>query len=574
MEKIKTQVLIIGSGGAGLRCAIELFEHGIEDILIIGDREIDDAHTNLAQGGLNAALGTMDPEDNEYIHALDTIHEGVEVSNPILVEKLTHYAPQAINDLIRFGAKFHKEKDGRITQRFFGAHTYRRTCFSGDETGKEIIRVLYNQVERLGIRFMEHVYIFKLLAEDGKVYGAAGFKNGRHILFESNIIVLASGGFSNIYSRSSSRITENYGDGVAMAFDIGAYIGDMEFVQFHPTGLVFPEDKAGMLVTEAVRGEGGILTNNLGERFMSDYDPERMELSTRDIVARAIFQEIKQKRGTQHGGVYLDISKKGLEYIKDRLPLMYETLLKYNEIDISKEKIEVAPTAHYTMGGIYFNHENYKTNIQGLYAIGECSMGLHGANRLGGNSLTETLVFGKLIGQMIHQSSIERPNLPDGLILQAQERYTALTNSKGLVDPIKKLHELRKIMWLKVGIIRSDKELNEALVDVIRLREEVEFDRLKLSGDIESDIKNKSKIINATKLAQMIILAAIERKESRGAHARTDFPAVESNWRKNILFQKDNTEIKSFHKAIPTPSIELQRYLRDHPQTKNYGHLE
>src|ERR687898_638480 len=401
-------VLIIGSGSAGLRAAIEAHDAGAH-VLIISRSKKGDPHTVLARGGINAALGTMDPEDNWMVHAADTLIEGEFLADYERVEILCKNAPDAVNELVNWGARFHREKDGRLTQRFFGAHAYRRTVFYEDWTGQEIIRVLMDQIQQRKIEIIDNVYITKLLKSndvneevptgEGEVKGALGIdiEKKEILIFECKSLILATGGYIRVYSVSSSRIFENYGEGVALAYEAGADLVDMEMVQFHPTGMVWPEKALGTLATEAIRGEGGILLNSKGERFLKNYDPERMELGPRDVVARAIYNEIFNGRGTEHSGVWLDITHLPKEEILNRLPTIYEQFKKINGIDISKEKMEVGPTAHYSMGGIVVDIK-CKTRVKGLFAVGEVISQIHGANRLGGNSLLDTLVFGKIAG--------------------------------------------------------------------------------------------------------------------------------------------------------------------------------
>src|SRR5918996_876228 len=370
-------VLIIGGGSAGIRAAIGAHDAGA-NVLVISKSSNGDPHTVLARGGINAALGTMDPEDNWMIHAIDTLREGEFIADYEKVEVLCKNAPDAIKELVNWGANFHRQKDGRLTQRFFGAHTYRRTVFYGDWTGQEIIRVLMEQVNQRKIKVIDNVYITKLLKSDDhgdvnrerplsstttatqeeevvkeEVKGALGvdIENKEFVTFECKSLILAAGGYTRVYPVSSSRIFENYGEGVALAYEAGADLVDMEMVQFHPTGMVWPEKALGTLATEAIRGEGGRLLNSKGERFMKNYYPERMELGPRDIVARANYNEIVSGRGTEHDGVWLDITHLPKEKILDRLPTMYEQFKNIAGIDISKEKMEVGPTAHYSMGG-------------------------------------------------------------------------------------------------------------------------------------------------------------------------------------------------------------------------------
>src|ERR671912_2544621 len=378
-------VLIIGGGSAGLRAAIEAHDAGSEDLIVSKNRR-GDPHTVLARGGINAALGTMDSQDNWMIHAADTLSEGLFIADYDKVEMLCKSAPDAMTELVKWGARFHREPDGRLTQRFFGAHTYRRTCFYGDWTGKEIIRVLMKEVRLRKIKFVDNVYITKLLkstdiektegaqgkGKEQEILGAIGIdlKRKKIIIFKAKCIILATGGYTRVYPISSSRIFENYGDGVALAYEAGVDLVDMEMVQFHPTGMVWPKKAVGTLATEAIRGEGGILLNSKGERFMKSYYPQRMELGPRDVVARSIYNEIVEGRGNIHKGVWLDITHLPLKKILDRLPTMYKQFKDIAGVDISKEKMEVGPTAHYSMGGLSVDI-NCKTKVEGLFAAGE-----------------------------------------------------------------------------------------------------------------------------------------------------------------------------------------------------------
>src|ERR671910_332254 len=412
-SNLSCDVLIIGSGSAGLRAAIEAYDAGAH-VLIISKSRKGDPHTVLARGGINAALATMDPEDNWMVHAADTLREGGFLADYERIGILCKNAPDAIHELVNWGARFHREKDGILTQRFFGAHTYRRTVFFEDWTGEEIIRVLMDQVQQRKIEIIDNVYITKLLKSDDvygeipagegeegeEVKGALGINIEKKeiVIFECKSLILAAGGYTRVYSVSSSRTFENYGDGLALAYEAGVDLVDMEMVQFHPTGMVWPEKALGTLATEAIRGEGGILLNSKGERFMKNYYPQRMELGPRDVVARSIYNEIVCGRGTKHGGVWLDVTHLPKAKILERLPTMYDQFKRIAGVDISKEKMEVAPTSHYSMGGVKVDSK-CQTNIKGLFAIGEVAGQVHGANRLGGNSLLETVVFGKIAGR-------------------------------------------------------------------------------------------------------------------------------------------------------------------------------
>lgn len=575
MKKITTDILIIGSGGAGLRLAIELFEKGKKNILIVGDCKFRDAHTKMAEGGVNAAFGNMDNEpDTPMVHALDTFLEGQNIANPKIVEQLTTNAPDAIKDLIKMGAEFHKEKNGKLSQRYFGAHTYRRTIFKGDQTGAEMMRVLCDQVEKYNIPHIDKLYIIKLLVDRNHIVGVIGIQGKSLVMIEAPVVVLATGGYSNIYNRSSQRNTEGYGDGIAMAFREGVQLGDMEMVQFHPTGLLYPEEVAGELVTEAVRGEGGILTNSLGERFMKKYSPEKMELSTRDVVARSNYMEIIAGRGTKRGGVWLDVSMRSKEYLLERLPGMYKMLKKYNNVDISKEPMEVAPTAHYTMGGIVTNDKDYQTSVDGLYAIGECTVGVHGANRLGGNSLAEIIVFGKLLGEKLAKKSIKKMAISEKMV----EEYVTYVQKdllkNGKLDTKATMQKARDLIWEYAGIVRNEKRLEAGIKALAALKQSVEKNGLKNSTTTFTTILEKTRVYAVLDLGELVMKGALARKESRGGHYREDYPKKNTKYLKNYLFQKKGNIIKMTSQPIPTPSAAMQKALKKFEKTHNYGHVE
>ena len=395
-----------------------------------------------------------------------------------------------MNELVNWGARFHKENNGRLTQRFFGAHTYRRTVFYGDWTGNEIIRVLMDQIQQRKIEIIDNVYITKLLKSDDvneevptreeEVKGALGIdiEKKEILVFDCKSLILATGGYTRVYSVSSSRIFENYGEGVALAYDAGVDLVDMEMVQFHPTGMVWPETALGTLATEAIRGEGGILLNSKGERFMKNYYPERMELGPRDIVARSNYKEIVDGRGTEHGGVWLDVTHLPKDKILDRLHTMYEQFKNIAGIDISTEKMEVGPTAHYSMGGVVVDIK-CRTKIRGLFAVGEVISQIHGANRLGGNSLLDTIVFGKIVGneaarlakEVGNRGKTKEPSLSLRLNVNSQKGY----EDYGIFifkEPIKFLKEIQELMNRDAGIIRDETRLQLGLKRILELKEE------------------------------------------------------------------------------------------------------
>ncbi|HEX6337102.1 MAG TPA: FAD-dependent oxidoreductase, partial [Jiangellaceae bacterium] len=365
-QRIATSVLVVGTGGSGLRAAIELAERGV-DVLAVGKRPSVDAHTSLAAGGINAPLATMDPEDTWQQHAADTLKESYLLADPRTVQIVAESAARGIEDLERYGMPFAREADGRISLRFFGAHTFRRTAFAGDYTGLEMQRTLINRAAQLRVPIMDSVYITRLLVRDNVIFGAYGFDigDGTRYLIHADAVILAAGGHNRTWRRTSSRRDENTGDSFRLAVEAGGRLRDPELVQFHPSGLIEPENAAGTLVSEAARGEGGVLRNRLGERFMARYDPERMELSTRDRVALAAYSEIKDGRGTPNGGVWLDVSHLPRETIMRRLPRVYQTLLELQMLDITTTPIEIAPTAHYSMGGVWVRPEDHSTDVAG-----------------------------------------------------------------------------------------------------------------------------------------------------------------------------------------------------------------
>ncbi len=504
----------------------------------------------------------MDKQDNWKMHIADTIREGGYINDTYAVLTLCKNAPNAIKDLVNYGVKFHKEINGKITQRFFGAATYRRACFSGDHTGKEILNSLVNQVEKRKIRFLDEVYIFSLLKKNNCVNGAIGLdlKTGKIIIFNAKIIILCTGGFSRVFERSSSRFWENNGDGIKLAYDVNAKFMDMEMFQFHPTGMVYPKKAQGILVTEAVRGEGGILLNNKNERFMRKYDKKRMELSARDIVARAVYSEIKKGNGTKNHGVYLDITSKTKDYILKRLPKMYWQFKKYANIDISKEKMEVAPTAHYSMGGVYVDHKTGKTSVKNLFAIGEITSGVHGANRLGGNSLAEIIVFGKLTARNAIKDlkKIKFLDLDSTLIRKFIKKFYDNLNSNGK-DSLKIKKKIQDIMWKNVGVVRNGKDMRNALEELQKIKKI----KLKTGKKLKNNLKLIAAldVINMIPTCEMIIKSALFRKESRGAHYREDFPKTLSKYKLNIVCYLENGEIKSTTRKIPEIPNDIKRYL-------------
>lgn len=559
---ISTSVLVIGTGGSGLRAAIEVAESGT-DVLAVGKRPKDDAHTSLAAGGINAALATMDPDDSWQQHAADTIKESYDLANPRTVEIVAQGAEQGIADLERYGMDFAKEDDGRISQRFFGAHTWRRTAFAGDYTGLEIQRTLIHRAEALNVPILDRVYITKLLVADGRVFGAFGFDivDGSRYRIHADAVILAAGGHNRIWRRTSSRRDENTGDSFRLAVEAGARLRDAELVQFHPSGIIEPENAAGTLVSEAARGEGGILRNGLGERFMERYDPERMELSTRDRVALAAYTEIAEGRGTENGGVWLDVSHLPRETIMDRLPRVFQTMMETQMLDITVSPIEIAPTAHYSMGGVWVDPVEHSTDVEGLWAIGEASSGLHGANRLGGNSLIELLVFGRIVGQsaIAYSSELGAQVRSQSAIAEARAEIDDLLSSEGTENVRALQREIRNLMTEHAGVVRDEAGLAEGLEKLASV--EARMSEVGIHPDIAgfSDLSHAFDLKSSVLAARATLECALERRETRGCHNRSDYPEQDENLQVNLVWSPSTGVVKE---SIPVVDPEVAELMR------------
>jgi succinate dehydrogenase / fumarate reductase flavoprotein subunit len=536
-----SSVLVIGSGGAGLRAAIAAHETG-NDVVVIGKSHSRDAHTVLAAGGINAALGTVDPEDSWEQHFADTFKEGYYLSDPRVVEIMAKEAPQAIRELADWGCPFARTKEGEIDQRFFGAHKYRRTCYAGDYTGRAVLYTLADTAASLGIPVHDNQYVYRLLTHQGRCFGAYAFdvRSGERTVYLADAVVLATGGHTRLWRRSSSRRDENTGEGMLLALEAGCRLSDMELVQFHPSGIVAPEDLAGTLVTEAVRGEGGRLYNALGERYMERYDPERMELSTRDRVALANYTEIAEGRGTPNGGVYLDVSHLPKSLIIEKLPKMYRQFVEIQMLDISKEPMEIAPTAHYTMGGIMVEPETHATDVEGLYAAGESTSGLHGANRLGGNSLTEAVVFGRRAGEAAaaFSASSEAQLRSRQAIREAEEELDGYIR-EGDVLPRQLQRYLRNAMSEFCGVVRSEEGLEQGLEKLAEIREAAKTVDVSPTSEGYGDLAHALDLRGSLAAAEATLLGAIERRESRGAHQRSDYPELDPELTVNFVVTMD-----------------------------------
>lgn len=561
-----SNILVIGSGGAGMRSAIAAYEEGV-DVIMIGKRLVRDAHTVLAAGGINASLSNVDHDDSWEHHFADTVKDGYLLNNSRMVELMVKDAPRAIYELADYGLDFAKTEGGEIDQRYFGAHSYRRTCYAGDYTGRAIIYALADKVEELGIPIAEHQYVTRLLVEDGRCFGALAFdiNTGDRTVYLADAVILAAGGHTRLWRRSSSRRDENTGDGMALALNAGAELADMELVQFHPTGMVAPESIAGTLVTEAVRGEGGHLINADGERYMAKYDSERMELSTRDRVALANYTEIIEGRGGPNGGVFLDISHREKEYIIEKLPRMYRQFLEHQMLDISQQSMEVAPTAHYSMGGVVIDPDTCATSIEGLYAAGEVTSGLHGANRLGGNSLVETIVFGRYAGEAasFYANNIQSQHRSQAQIRKAHEELDALTKpGKQMARPLQRA--IRNVMWDCCGVVRSGKKLAIGLEKLNEIKAKMADLDVRPSSEGFHDLALAMDLKGAICSAESTLLSAIARKESRGAHQRTDFPETNDDYLLNfrIFLDKDGNQTLTTSPVIPVPDA-LLPYIDD-----------
>lgn len=550
---LSTSVLVIGTGGSGLRAAIEVAESGV-DVIAVGKRSKDDAHTSLAAGGINAALATMDPEDSWQQHAADTIKESYDLANPRTVEIVTQGAEQGIADLERYGMDFAKEDDGRISQRFFGAHTWRRTAFAGDYTGLEIQRALIHRSAELDIPILDTVYITKLLTADGRIFGAYGFDlvDGTRYRIHADAVILAAGGHNRIWRRTSSRRDENTGDSFRLAVEAGGRLRDAELVQFHPSGILEPENAAGTLVSEAARGEGGILRNALGERFMERYDPERMELSTRDRVALAAYTEIAEGRGTENGGVWLDVSHLPRETIMSRLPRVYQTLMETQMLDITKDPIEIAPTAHYSMGGVWVDPVDHSTDVEGLWAIGEASSGLHGANRLGGNSLIELLVFGRIVGQsaIAYSDELEAQVRSQESLAEARAEIDDLLASDGAENVRALQREVRNLMTEHAGVVRDEAGLLAGLEKLAAI--EARMGDVGIHPDIAgySDLAHAFDLRSSVLAARATLESALERRETRGCHNRSDYPELDPELTVNLVWSPETGVVRETIPAV------------------------
>jgi succinate dehydrogenase / fumarate reductase flavoprotein subunit len=593
-------VLVIGAGGAGLRAAIAASAGGCK-VGLVTKSLLGKAHTVMAEGGVAAAMGNIDERDNWKVHFSDTMRGGQYVNNWRMAELHAKEAPDRVRELEAWGAVFDRTKEGRILQRNFGGHRYPRLAHVGDRTGLEMIRTLQDHGIHQGIEVHMEATILTLLMDGGRVAGAFGYdrERGRFLLFPAKAIVLATGGIGRAY-RITSNSWEYTGDGLALAYHAGAALIDMEFVQFHPTGMVWPPSVQGILITEAVRGEGGILKNKEGRRFMFDDIPELYrnqtadneeegwrytqgdrnarrppELLTRDHVARCIMREVKAGRGSPHKGVYLDIAwikakiPNPAEHIKKKLPSMYHQFKQLADIDITKEPMEVGPTTHYMMGGIKVDADTEMSTVPGLFAAGECAAGLHGANRLGGNSLSDLLVFGKRAGDhaaefakkqgagRIDQSAVDQV---------AKEALAPFERAgSGAEGPYQIQHELQEMMQHNVGIVRTEHEMEVALKEIIRLEEQASRCGVYGNREFNAGWHTALDLPNLLTVSEAITRAAIERKESRGGHFREDYPEKSADYGHfNIMVkQGSNGEMQISRVPIPELPAELKQVIEE-----------
>ncbi len=558
-----SNVLIVGCGGAGLRAAIEARNQGL-CVKVLGKRIKNDSHTVLAAGGINAAFGNVDKDDSWKQHFADTYLEGYGIGDSRHIELMAKESLEAVNEIDNWGANLQKLANGKLDQRFFGAHTFRRTCYSGDYTGQSILFALLKKIKNLSIPVYDKQYVTDLLIKDNCCFGAMSFnyESGERTVHYADAVILCTGGHTRIWKKSSSRKQENNGDGFSLGLKAGCSLIDMEMVQFHPTGMVLPEEIAGTLVTEAVRGEGGKLFNANGDRFMINYDKERMELSTRDKVAFANYTEIAEGRGTPNGGVYLDISHMNKEFIIKKIPKIFRQFIEGQMLDISKEPMEVAPTAHYSMGGLKVDAENHQTTVNGLFAAGEVVGGLHGANRLGGNSLAEILVFGKRAGSAAsdYSKNLEHFVRSKKVICKCNENIEKLIKKGNeLVIPLQ--NELSEIMWSYCGVVKDKNNLNIGLKKLQEIKKRSQEIDVRVNDNNYQDLINTFDFKASLVSAESTIISSIEREESRGAHQRRDFPEISTSGNYNIEVKLVDNKINLTRLKLEELNINLRKII-------------
>jgi succinate dehydrogenase / fumarate reductase flavoprotein subunit len=590
-------VLVIGAGGAGLRAAIEARAAGA-DVGLVCKSLLGKAHTVMAEGGVAAALAHVAPADSWQVHFRDTMVGGKKLNNPRMAELHAVESPARVRELEEWGAVFDRTADGRILQRPFGGHSHPRLAHVGDRTGLEMIRTLQDRAVSAGIDVYMECTITRLITGRDGVSGAVGYwrTTGRPIVFPAKAVVLATGGIGKAYEVTSNS-WEYSGDGQALAYDAGAELIDMEFVQFHPTGMVWPPGVRGLLVTEAVRGEGGILRNAIGERFMWKYLPEERreeyaanadeaarwvkaqsqatqtdarrppELSTRDNVSRAIYSEVKEGRGTPHGGVYLDISYLPADHVRRKLPSMYEQFKELADVDITKQPMEVGPTTHYVMGGIRVDADTGETRVAGLFAAGEVAGGMHGANRLGGNSLSDLLVFGARTGKAAAAHAAEETGQPHVDPVQVQEALRVLDaplERTAGEDPYAIQRDLQSVMQRQVGIFRVEEDLDQALLELAALNERWKSACVTGGRTYNPGWNLVFELGNLLMVSEAIARSARQRTESRGAHSRLDYPDTDdATWggRNSVVARDEDGRMTIYTTPLPAMSDELQGVL-------------
>jgi len=587
-ERHQFDVIVIGAGGAGLRAAIESSAAGAKTALVCKSL-LGKAHTVMAEGGIAAALAHVDAQDNWQVHFRDTMKGGQFLNHWRMAQLHAQEAPDRVRELERWGAVFDRTPDGRILQRAFGGHTYKRLAHVGDRTGLELIRTLQDRGVHQGIDVFMECTVVALLKDGDRVSGALAYwrETGRFVVFHARAVVLATGGYGKAW-KVTSNSWEYTGDGHALAYEAGAELIDMEFFQFHPTGMIWPPGVMGILVTEGVRGEGGVLTNANGERFMWKYLPESKrkeyaetpeesqkwvdmtvagkqtdarrppELSTRDNVARAIYTEVKEGRGTPHGGVWLDISFQDSERVRKKLPSMYHQFRDLADVDITREAMEVGPTAHYAMGGIRVDPESGAATVPGLFAAGECTGGMNGANRLGGNSLSDIIVFGRRAGMGAAEFA-QASSWPEVNDVEVHVRRTMAPFERPGEDPYTVHSALQDVMGTYVGIFRSEGDLGEGLRQLLALRSRVENTHVDGSVMFNPGWHLARDLENLLVCAEATCRAALLRRESRGAHSRTDYPGEDPQLgRMNICVKKGAEGMT----VSPTPCPQMPEELR------------
>jgi succinate dehydrogenase / fumarate reductase flavoprotein subunit len=586
-------VVVIGAGGAGLRAAVEASAQGAKTALVCKSL-LGKAHTVMAEGGIAAAMGNVYPEDNWKVHFRDTMRGGKLLNNWRMAQIHAQEAPDRVLELEEWGALFDRTKDGLILQRDFGGHRYARLAHVGDRTGLEMIRTLQQHAVHKGIDVYMECNLQRLLTDGGRISGAFGYwrESGKFILFQCKAVVLATGGGGKAW-KVTSNSWEYSGDGVTMAADVGADLMDMEFMQFHPTGMVWPPSVRGILVTEGVRGDGGTLKNTTGDRFMFKYIPEFFKAETaetekeadawyedkrnnrrtpdllpRDEVARAINSEVKAGRGTPHGGVFLDIaSRRPADYIQRRLPSMYHQFKELADVDITKEPMEVGPTCHYSMGGVRVDADSTATTVPGLFAAGEVAAGLHGANRLGGNSLSDLLVFGRRAGLYAaeYTKSVKGSlSINSDQVDSYARDMLAPFETGGSENPYKIHSDLQDCMQDLVGIIRVESELKQALEKIQQLKERSKHVKVEGNRHFNTGWHLALDLHSLLTFAEAATLAAIERKESRGGHTRDDFPNTDAKFAKvNIVVRKSADGLTLSQEPLPEMPDELKALLEE-----------